>query len=1387
MGLDQPVLLACAIEYDNATKLPSDTSPFGPSQIMVMNQLSQFQPDHQMAAEGICNVLQNQQHQSVWPMENPFPFGDEATLQQLQFMLNNGVIPQPLMSPDPMPVLSHSPPNPALFTNAYPPSIALDLVPHQLMYVDEMPQNAVPPPFGNPSSNSFNQPPAYDHMPNDSRQWVLGKQPVMPDYQPQTDPVHTDSVIVAPMIEPQVDSEPTNAIVVVNPSNSRSITPPTKKKKKEKLKLKEKPSFIVERPVNMIIHFSDTSDDEISPRLKRQTAIPSGGKVEALQSAIDKLSKMIQAKEQSRKTSNKPSGAATPVNNTEYSGSVILATENDTNGPVVTENPPVNAAGHVEKGPADVTQSLDLLKASLKADESQLEASVKALEKTNLVSATCKHQILNVQRYIEEEEQKQNEYRESISSLKKQKDDIMSKIKEMTEKCTALDSEIVRIELETSKSTGILNDKVKERRTLEAKLESFNSAISSSTLKINKMKESIESRLAALSAKEPKPKNNDTPKSSHKRVHSTDLSLYDQNHPKKYKPAKMDDVKIKPEGAADSEECTASATSYIPILPSPSQSVSSASSHRPNIDTTSFERRVQDTILPFFQFSSSFIQTEHELGLPSQVCTDHNIPIEEQTIVVEQESPVEVVQPSTSTGFKPYKSVLGQFPSLMLHSEYNPEDSLRSLKWSSKLNPSKEFCKYELEGGKCSDTTCKNQHFKDLSMSDDEILENLIESSGSMLSKESMAKLMAEINRLRDALKSKNIIISAVIAFLKAHNPSTLDKNLFASLENKAASTSNKLEGGVPLPTKLELPPRIPILNLGIRRLMRGEKVQQSRYYSLQSKEFESRFQGPESKNPELWISYALSKLDANQKSIQSMNFAEAVNVLKRGLSSSPKSECVWMLYLDMHQHNADKREMRSIFKRAISSYPTYVDFWWRLVVFESDPADKLNALERMLVHLCSDVCSTMTSRTRSHALLNCIVQICQQLILLKDVEKAEFVLEQVIRSRGLEGCVRDGSIVVPNLRNYVIAHHLDPQNRSLLALLAAHLAFFKYLPSSAFYEYPHTFLLNGQPFLINWNHPSGNRSHKTVAKVSQIFTYWKGQFRRPKDLIAHEVSVARNYSTFMMLVAKQSVAAVFDCMNRIFINFSSSLLRYQLFAIKEEAIPVENIFKHITVTNLACRSVLKKQSDAAKAQAIRYLVNCIRRCYGNIEPINGIIPESESLHGLELYKYALAISSSLPHTDGPLQPVLKSGLSGKLRDNLQLWLNFIMLHSLLDGKDHLALFQKALSSIDNTASCGIIWMELLRFITNSSHSNKYDVLTKQLSNALSYVQRKHVVLKHPEENDFSTSLPIIFDVWSEKFVDHLFAVLPLNVAIQRYTDIESPTCINPSPKYVYL
>ena len=88
----------------------------------------------------------------------------------------------------------------------------------------------------------------------------------------------------------------------------------------------------------------------------------------------------------------------------------------------------------------------------------------------------------------------------------------------------------------------------------------------------------------------------------------------------------------------------------------------------------------------------------------------------------------------SDNGFKPYVSPLLIFSSYRGNSNFSASANgpLTSLTYSSKLDPNKVLCQYELTGT-CSDSSCTSQHLRDISMSKEEITQEVMFNSPSLV------------------------------------------------------------------------------------------------------------------------------------------------------------------------------------------------------------------------------------------------------------------------------------------------------------------------------------------------------------------------------------------------------------------------------------------------------------------------------------------------------------------------------------------------------------------------------------------------------------------------------------------------------------------------------
>ncbi|EPS34834.1 hypothetical protein PDE_09798 [Penicillium oxalicum 114-2] len=125
----------------------------------------------------------------------------------------------------------------------------------------------------------------------------------------------------------------------------------------------------------------------------------------------------------------------------------------------------------------------------------------------------------------------------------------------------------------------------------------------------------------------------------------------------------------------------------------------------------------------------------------------------------------------TVSNFTAYVSPLRYFKAYRYHPRYTNEvsDGYRSLTYSNDINPMKYLCKYEFAGGVCNDRSCQFQHFRDMSLSDDNILIEMgsVREGRTKEEKEAyLAGLKGIINDLRrDKVKDFSTVASEIASY----------------------------------------------------------------------------------------------------------------------------------------------------------------------------------------------------------------------------------------------------------------------------------------------------------------------------------------------------------------------------------------------------------------------------------------------------------------------------------------------------------------------------------------------------------------------------------------------------------------------------------------------
>ncbi|KAJ3228445.1 hypothetical protein HDU78_009757, partial [Chytriomyces hyalinus] len=199
---------------------------------------------------------------------------------------------------------------------------------------------------------------------------------------------------------------------------------------------------------------------------------------------------------------------------------------------------------------------------------------------------------------------------------------------------------------------------------------------------------------------------------------------------------------------------------------------------------------------------------------------------------------------ASAAAYTPFDSPLTQFRS---HRYFTERKSAKSLGIGNKIDPFKAMCSNELQLGQCDNRECTFQHFKDVSLSENELILDLLSHLEGDSSIDSQ-KLRALIQTQRGKGKSYDELVQLIIEYRKAHGGNQSHSIVFKS--GKAAGAVSE-EAGHPADSRVfrngppttphwkkneDFPPQMlpknqSILLQGLQRILDGEKPKSGRYY----------------------------------------------------------------------------------------------------------------------------------------------------------------------------------------------------------------------------------------------------------------------------------------------------------------------------------------------------------------------------------------------------------------------------------------------------------------------------------------------------------------------------------------------------------------------------
>ncbi|KAK3722943.1 hypothetical protein LTR37_002088 [Vermiconidia calcicola] len=160
--------------------------------------------------------------------------------------------------------------------------------------------------------------------------------------------------------------------------------------------------------------------------------------------------------------------------------------------------------------------------------------------------------------------------------------------------------------------------------------------------------------------------------------------------------------------------------------PGDSSSVSSDDSGdfepEPASDSASMDREANDPVIAAISDASA-TELLTESGMP-----DDDLAKELQPEVQVEQTELSNQKPAQSKPrYEPYESPLKGFKDFRWHPDYLKEvpGGFKSLTYNHNIDSVKPLCFFEAAGGKCNDRGCQNQHFREMGLSENEIIKKL--------------------------------------------------------------------------------------------------------------------------------------------------------------------------------------------------------------------------------------------------------------------------------------------------------------------------------------------------------------------------------------------------------------------------------------------------------------------------------------------------------------------------------------------------------------------------------------------------------------------------------------------------------------------------------------
>ncbi|TPX52662.1 hypothetical protein SeMB42_g01257 [Synchytrium endobioticum] len=583
-------------------------------------------------------------------------------------------------------------------------------------------------------------------------------------------------------------------------------------------------------------------------------------------------------------------------------------------------------------------------------------------------------------------------------------------------------------------------------------------------------------------------------------------------------------------------------------------------------------------------------------------------------------------------------------------------------------------------------------------------------------------------------------------------------------------STVAKTTAGAPI----QLPPRLPIFNLGLRKLVDKEALGTGRYFDTPMLENDYKVRlTTNPANVALWLEYAAAMLpnDLNIETLDgsSLKITRALNVLTKALEvkSNQSSEPLWNLYLELLARKGAEKEFKTMCQKAVQSVgPKSARIYWRWYMFAKDKVDCEIILKQMLRDFGDKWFAQLDADDRSQVILDVVIQRAQNCIqACRDADAAawmhRFLTEtntESILTYNIDFESLNSHLPLnppANASSTVASRWLTSRDQSLCWLLFVHLVYFGRLPPSIFHPYPYDFVVRKDLyFVIQWSARSPRPDKTALSLVENtlrvVVKEWRTDVHKCRhpdaDRLVDELTGGKEI-TVPEIAELASIMLTPEEGDDSFSEVASLLEQVA------RDTPSSALFSRLACLYLEKGCILEAIQTLINGAAV-YVESASRNSYYVEDPFESFNDVQEPAKmALAVYCALLEISTSSSSLDINIRPDIAGFVCNA---DLFIWFNYLVLSTLIataGGLDldeetsvpNVSLLQNALAHVAGPSERSIVWIELLHEARTQQDSTKTvtSVLSRALPDTPSSLS-KHVYGAGTEgDSDLAMSVPL--------------------------------------------